>query len=181
MFTDVDTPDEAFWLEVGGEGRLHPYAMHRHVNRDDVEVVSVVSDEENHPKRWVVIQDGEYRCWVKVTSQDEYGYELRTDEQVSDAELEAIALKHAAIRDGSSVSVEAAKALVDRGEPGQVRHALIALYYAAKADSGVPDEDVARIREVVTEYTGHVDTSHHPTVMGILRDVPNSDEATDTA
>jgi hypothetical protein len=52
-----------------------------------------------------------------VVKQDEYGYDLKSGEQVSVAELEAINLRHAAIRDGLSISVEEALSLVDFGEP----------------------------------------------------------------
>lgn len=113
--------------------------MHKTVNRNAVEVVSSVVDDDNHPKRWVIVRVGTHEAWVRVADADEYGYPLRPAERVSEAELEAITLKHAAIQDGSIVSVETARPLVDTGGPDRVRHALVALYYAAKADPEVTD------------------------------------------
>lgn len=188
MFSDIDTPDEEYWVEVDGDRRTHPYAMHRTVNQDEVEVVSSISDDDNHPKRWVIVRDGEHEVWVQVAELDTYGYELQPDEQVSDAELEAISLKQAAMRDewaasddASTVSVDEAQELVDAGEPDQVGHALVALYYAAKTDPDVPEEDVDDLREIVHEHTDHVDTSHVATVEGILDEVRDDDDPnTDT-
>lgn len=176
MFLDNNTPDEAYWMEVGGDGRIHPYAMHREVNRNDVEVVSSVTDEDNHPKRWVLIKDGTYEAWVQAAETDEYGYHPQPEERVSESELDAISLKHAAIQDGGNVAVEEAKDMVDTGNRDQVRHAFIALYYAAKADSEIPDEDVDTLREAMHEHTRHVDTNHLPTLKGILEDGPDTAE-----
>ncbi len=171
MFSDQDMPDEAYWVEVGGDGRIHPYGMHKMVNRDDVEVVNVVSDEDNHPKRWVIVKDGKHSAWVKKSEHEEYGYEVQPDERVSDAKLEAIELKQQAIQDGSSLSVQEARALVDTREPEQIPHALVALFYAAKADPDVTTEDLDTLREIMHENTRHVDTNHKPTLEGILNDV----------
>lgn len=180
VWSDVEVPDEAYWVEVGGESRITPYGMHRFVNQNEVEVVNSITDEDNHPKRWVVVRDGQHEAWVKAADQDEYGYEVRPDERVSETELEAITLKQTAIRDGSSVSVAEAQVLVESGAPDQLRHALVALYYAAEADPGVTDEDVDRLREIMHEHTRHIDTSHMPTLLGILEDIDDDDEQNST-
>ncbi len=44
----------------------------------------------------------------------------------------------------------------------QVSHTLVALYYAANTDSGIPTDDVSTPPELMHEYTRHVDTSHDP-------------------
>lgn len=176
MLSSRDTPDDAYWTEVGGDSRLHPYGMHKTVNRNAVEVVKAVVDDNNNPKRWVLVRDGTHEAWVRIADADEYGYPLRPAELVSKAELKAINLKHEAIQDGSSVQVETARTLVDTGGPDQVRHGLVALYYAAKADPDVTDADVDNLREVMHEHTRHVDTSHEPTVRGILEDVIGDEE-----
>ena len=181
MIGDRDVPAEAYWVEVGGEGRIPPFGMYKTTNLDSVEVVNSVTNENGNPRRWVFVRDGEHEVWVKAAQRDEYGYELRPDERVSEAELEAIGLKQAAMRDGSSVSVEEARALLESGEPEQARHALIALYYGAKADPDVTDEDVDALREITREHTGHVDTSHLPTLMRILGDVDDGNEDGDGA
>lgn len=177
MIPHEETPDEAYWVEVGGESRRHPYGMHKTVNRDDVEVVNCISEEnDKQPKRWVVINEGTYEAWVRVAVRDEYGYDVRPEERVSEPEFEAITLKHEAIRDGSTVPVGEAKSLVENGDPDQVPQALVALYYAAKADPEVPDEDVDTLRELMHEHTRHVDTSHTPTLRRILDDHLADDE-----
>lgn len=118
--------------------------MHKKVNRNDIEVVNSVTDDENHPKRWVLVRDGEYQVWVRVAEADEYRYELQPEECVLEAELEAISLKQAALQDGTAVSVEGARALVDSGEVEQIQHPLVVVCYAAKANPDVTDEDVDR-------------------------------------
>lgn len=173
---DRDVPEGAYWIEVGGEGRISPYGMFKTTNLSTVEVVNSVTDGEGHPRRWVFVRDGHHEVWVRAAERDEYGYELRPDERVSGAELEAIDLKQAAMRDGTSVSVEAPRSLVESGEPEQGRHALIALYYAAKADPDVTDEDLGALREVTREHTGHVDANHLPTLMRILEGIDDGDD-----
>lgn len=168
MLSELDTSPEQYWIKVGSDQRKHPYAIHKTVNRNDVEVVHSISDDENHPKRWVILRDGTLEAWVRVADQDEYGYEIQPDERLSEAELEVINLKHAAIRDGSSVPVEEARALVESDNTEQIHHALIALYYAAKADSAVPEDDVDILRETMHEHTNHIDTSHSPTLKKVL-------------
>lgn len=179
MISEEDTPDEEYWVEVGGDGRRHPYAMHRTVNRNDVEVVNSVTDEDRNVKRWVIVRDGSYEVWAKVAEQDEYGYPLQPDEQVSAAEVDAITLKQAAISNGESVTIEEARALVDSDDPEQTPHAIFALYYAAQADPDIPDEDVDQLRELMHEHTEHVDTSHKPTLRGILNDTLDDTEEAD--
>lgn len=179
MISHEDTPDEKYWVAVNGDGRIHPYAMYKRVNRKDIEVVNSVTGGERAAKRWVIIRGGSYKVWVRVAEQDDYGYELRPDEQVSAAELDAITLKQAAIRNDECVTVEEAQALVDSGDPEQAPHALIALFYAAQADPDIPDDDVDRLRELMHEHTGHVDTSHKPTVMGILDEAIGDTELAD--
>ncbi|MDT3434663.1 hypothetical protein [Haloarcula sp. 1CSR25-25] len=171
MTSETDIPDEAYWVEVDGDGRTHPCGMHKWVNLKTVDLVHSISSEENAPKRWVLLTDGSHQAWVWGADLEEYGYSLQPDERVSDAELEAITLKQAAIQDESDVSVAEALALIEAGRPEQVHHALVALYYAAKADSDVPDEDVDKFQEVVRYQTGHIDTSHHPTLRRVLEDV----------
>lgn len=150
---------------------MHPYGIHKMVNRDTSEVVKAESDDKGYAIRWAIIRNGNYEAWVQIAKQDQYGYELRPNERVSPDELDAINLKHAAIRDGSKVTVEEVRSLIDSGRPEQISHALIALYYAAKADSSIPDVEVSRLRKLVQDQTGHVDSSHIPTVMSILEDV----------
>lgn len=166
-----DAPDDAYWVKIGGDRRVHPYGMHRKVNRNTVEVVASSSDGDNYPKRWVLVKNGTHEVWVKVADQNKYGYPLHPEERVSEAELKAIALKQAALRDGSNVAVTEAQALIDTGKPVQRRHALIALYYAAKADPDISARYVDRLREVMHEQTGHVDTSQQSTLQRIIRDV----------
>lgn len=170
MISDIDVPPEAYWTELESNRRKHPYGMHRTVNLDYVEVIHSISDEENHPKRWVLVNDGTVEVWVQVGDLEEYGYELQPDEQVSSAELEAINLKHAAIRDGTSVSVKEARTFVESSNSEQMSHALITLYYTAKADSTVAEDTIEKLRDIIQEHTGHVDTSHIPTVVEILND-----------
>ena len=175
VFDRTETPAEAYWVEVGGSREFHPYGMHRLVNLRGVEVVNSVTDDERHPRRWVLVRDGGHEVWVQRRHEDEYGYPLRPAERVSDRELEAITLKQRAISDGASVSFEEASRFVDSDDPAVLSHALIAGYYAAKADPDVADEDVDDLRETVREKTGHVDTDHVPTVLGILDDVLGDD------
>lgn len=179
MISDEDFPEEEHWTEVGGEGQLNPYSMHKIVNQNTVEVLECISDEDRSPQRWVFIRDGEYEVWVKEKYKDEYGYELQPEEQVSESQLEGIKLKQGAMKNGEDVSVEEARELVYTGEPEQVGYALIALYYAAKSDPEIPDEDLDKIRETMTEHTGHVDTSHKPTVKRILGETLDEEEDTD--
>lgn len=162
-----DPSDEEYWLSVGTDREIHPYGMHKKVNRDDVEVVHCVSDDRS-PRRWVLVTNGQHEAWVMRKFLGEYGYDVRPDERVSNDELEAITLKQNAVKDGESVSIHEAKALLDDAEPPQFNHALVALYYAAKADPSITDEDVDEIRELMHEHTGHVDTNHKPTVKRIL-------------
>jgi hypothetical protein len=180
VLSDVDVSPEAYWTKVGREQRKHPYDMHRTVNLDYIEVIHSVSDEENHPKRWVIVNDGTIEVWVRVADLDDYGYELQPDERVSAAELEAINLKHAAMRDGTHVPVEEALAFVESATSEQLHHALIALYYAAKADPTVPADDVDTLRETVHEHTSHVDTSHTPTLLAILGDAIDDEKGNTT-
>jgi hypothetical protein len=173
----MEVPDERYWVEVGSDRRMHPYGLHKVVNFPDVEVVDSISDEDNHPKRWVLLRDGSYEVWVEVAAEEECGYPLQPAEQVSAAERHAITLKQAAMQDGERVSVDEVRTLLESGQPDQRRHALIALYYAAKADPDIPGDAVSRLRERVRKHTGHVDTSHLPTLMGILGDVVGDDES----
>lgn len=177
MFSGRDTPDDAYWVEVDGDTRIHPYGMHKTVNRRDVEVVHCVSDDENHPRRWVIVRDGEHEAWVMKRYEDEYGYDLTPDEQVSEVEVEAITLKQRAISDGTCVTLAEASAFSERSNDTDVlKHALIAGYYAAKADPDVADEDVDHLRDKVRKLTGHVDLDHQPTVMGILEEHLDGEE-----
>ena len=101
-----------------------------------------------------------------------YGYELQPEERVSAAEFDAIVLKCRAIRSdrggGAEPAVQFDETLAaltdelrsDEPDPAVCEHLLIATYYAAKIDPDVDDEVVAEFRDVVHEYTNHVDTSH---------------------
>jgi hypothetical protein len=170
VISDSDPPDEEYWEEVASGRRIHPYGMFRKVNRDDVEIVNSISDENDAPRRWVIVVDGRYEAWVRVANWDEYGYEIRPGEHVSEAEREAIELKQAAMGIDPDVTVAEARELVESDDPEQIRHGLVALLHAATADPDVPDEDVDEIRKLVHEHTGYVDTSHVPTVMDVIRD-----------
>ncbi len=158
---------------------MKSYAMFKTVNLDCIEVTNCVSDSENYAIRWVFIRDGEYEAWVKVPHVEEYGYEIQPDERVSEAELEAIILKQRAIQDGPSVSMATVRDLLEQKHEDQLPHALVALYYAAKADPTVPEAEVDSIRELVHEHTGYVDTSHQPTVRRILEEVLGEAEDAD--
>lgn len=161
---------EEYWIQVGGEGRMHPYSMHKTVSQDEVDVTHCVSDDVRHPRRWIFIRNGEHEALAMKRYAEEYGYDVRPEERISTDELEAIQLKQEAIRDGASVSVEEARELVSEGTAEKLPHALIALFYAAKADPDVTDNDVAELREIVHDHTRHVDTSHIPTVKRLLND-----------
>lgn len=88
-----DVSDEVMWTRVNGDGRMHPFGMHKVVNRRETEVLNCVSSDENHPRRWVLLRDGEYQIWVQGRYKQEYGYGLQADEKVSEAERDAITLK----------------------------------------------------------------------------------------
>ena len=113
---------------------------------------------------------------MHASAQDEYGYELQPEERVSAAEFDAIVLKCRAIRSdrggGAEPAVQFDETLAaltdelrsDEPDPAVCEHLLIATYYAAKIDPDVDDEVVAEFRDVVHEYTNHVDTSHPETL-----------------
>lgn len=169
MLSREDLPADAYWVEVDGDGRIHPYVVYRMVNRSDIEVVDSVTTDGNSLRRYVLLRDGEYEVWVVQRHNQEYGYALRDDEQVSKAEREAITLKQRAIRDGSSVTLEEVLSYAEHDDPAVLSHALIAGYYAVKASSDVPDNALDDLRERVREVTSNVDLDHTPTVKKILR------------
>lgn len=166
-----DVPDDAHWVQVNGEGRIHPYGMHRMVNRKAIDVVDRISTDDKTSRRWVLLRDGDYEVWGKQRYEQEYGYELQDDERVSEAERDAITLKQRAIRDGTSITLEEVSSYAEFDDPAVHRHALIAGYYAAKANPDVTDDDVAELRELVRDVTGHVDLDHIPTVLETFREV----------
>jgi hypothetical protein len=170
MYAHTDIPAEKYWEQIREDRQMHPYAMYKMVNRDTVEVVASAPSGDASTKRFVLVKNGAYEVWVKTAEQQTYGYPLDPQECVSETELEAITLKHAALRDGANVAVSDAKALIDAGESDQLHHALIGLYYAAKADTDIPSNDVAKIRDLMHDQTGHVDTNHKPTLQRILND-----------
>jgi hypothetical protein len=165
----MEFPEDAHWVAVNAEGRIHPYGMHRMVNRRDVEVTASVSTDSNNPRRWVLVRDGGYEVWVMQRYQSEYGYELQPDEQVSTAEFDAITLKQRAIEDGESVTLEEVSKFADSDDPPALKHALIAAYYVAQTHEAVSDSDVDQLRKKLREKTGYVDLRHKPTVLEILR------------
>lgn len=170
MFSDAP-PEDAYWVNVDGDGKMHPYQMYKTVNRADVEVTSSITDDASRVYRWVFIRHGEYEAWVRVESAERYGYEIRDDERVSEDELATITLKHNAMNDGAAVSYQTALDHVEPSHPTAATHAIIAAYYAAKADPSISDRRVDALREIVHTSTGHVDTSHVPTVSRILSEV----------
>lgn len=179
-----ETPDDVYWVQVNtdtdedgsGEG-VHPYAMHREVNRRDVDVINCVSDSDNHPRRWVVVRSGEIEVFVIRKYMHEYGYALTDAERVSDVEVEAINLKHTAMSGNETVEFTDAVALVESETPEQSTHGLIAAYYVAKNNDDFTEEDVDELRELVHEKTSHVDISHSETVKEILSSVDEGELA----
>lgn len=179
VFGIDNVPPEVCWARVDGGDPISPYAMHRIVNRIDVDVVHRETTDDRRPRRWVIVRNGVLEAWARVGDADEYGYPIRPDERPSDAELEAIHLKHAAMNDGESVDVADARAMMSEGDRNQIGHALIALFYAARADPDVPTADVDTLRDLMHEHTGHVDTSHVPTVRRILGSALDGGETED--
>ena len=175
-----EVPPEKEWINVETGDRKHPFSMFKTTNLPYVEVTASESNEKNHSRRWVYIHDGEYQVWVHASTQDEYGYELQPEERVSEREFEAINLKCRAIKTdrvgGAEPDVrfnEALDVLTDElqsDEPDSTvcAHLLIATYYAAKTDPSVDDEVVVEFRDLVHEYTSHVDTSHPETLQRTL-------------
>lgn len=171
---------EQEWVNVETGKRRHPYDMHKTVNQASIEVVSSESDDENHPKRWVWVRDGEQQVWVKANALDEYGYELQPEERVSEAELAAIQLKCDAIRADRLVGADPAvrfneayealeEAVNEDADNAVIEHLIIATYYAAKMDPDM-DDSVDELRELVHEQTSHVDTSHPETLKQVLNE-----------
>lgn len=129
--------------------------------------------------------------WVKAAARDAYGYAHRPDEQVSDAERQAIALKCDAIKTDRTVGAGPTVSLSDAmlrltGELHQddpdlmvAGHLLIATYYAAKQEPALEDGFVDDLRELVHEQTGHVDTSHPETLQETLAAAVNEDSKDD--
>lgn len=168
MLNGIDTSADQYWVHVETGRDMHPYSMHKEGNRSTVEVVARAPQGDESVVRRVIIQNGRHEAWVVRSALETYGYPITDDERVSDSELEAITLKHDALRDGASVTVTEAREFLEDADPDAFGHALIALYYAAKADQTIPSEELEELRALTREKTGHVDTSHKPTLMGII-------------
>lgn len=161
-----EVPEEKEYVNVVTGRRFHPYGLVKRVNRDDVEVVECVTDGDNRPLRWVAIANEQYEVWVLVEVQDEYGYDLRLEEQVPAAEFAAIAFKHRAMQCDTDVTVEeASAAIMASASPAVLEHRIVAFFFAAKADPTIDTDTIDRLRELVRDLTGFVDTSHLPTVL----------------
>jgi len=160
-------------IETGA--RIHPYLSYRHTIQSDTEVIHRVTDSDDSIIRNVFVRNGSYEVWVKVGSLDEHGYELQPEERVSEAEFEAICLKHKAMNSDPAVSLDDAYSAlteaVEKEEKEAVDHLLIATYYTAKTDSEIDEDIVADLRDFVHQQTGHVDTSDPEIVRGALDDV----------
>lgn len=175
-----DVSSEHEWVNIETETRIHPYEMYKVASLDYVEVIDRETDDEGTIKRWVLLRDGEYEVWVKAAARDAYGYARRPDEQVSDAEREAITLKCEAIKTDRTVGADPIVSLSDamlrltdelhQDDPDLMiaGHLLIATYYAAKQEPALEDGFVNELRELVHEQTGHVDTSHPETLQETL-------------
>lgn len=169
MVMGGDVPDAAYWVEVGGDGRAHPYGMYKLVNQREIEVTNSITTTEKNPRRWVILRDGEYEVWVLQRYEAEYGYQLQPDERVSPAERDAIDLKQRALQNPSTVTLDELQSYTERDDPSVLKHVLIAAYYVAKAHPEIPGENVTQLREQLREQTGHVDLDHVPTVKSILQ------------
>ena len=165
-----EASDEQYWVEIGGNGRMHPYGMHKTVNQRTLDVVNYISSSNNHPLRWVFVRNGAHEAWVIRKYRDEYGYPLQPEERVSDAELDAITIKHRAINDGNSVTHDDISEVADLDDPDVLQHVIVARYYVAKADPAVPDDELDHLREQLHNITGHADASHVQTDKRILND-----------
>lgn len=179
MKTD-EVPPEKECINIETGDRMHPFSMFKTTNLPCVEVTASESDEENHSRRWVYIRDGEYQVWVHASAQDEYGYKLQPEERVSAGAFEAIVLKCRVIKSDRRNSAEPAvrfdetlKTLTDElrsaePDPAVCEHLLVATHYAAKTDSDVEEDVASEFRDVVHEYTNHVDTTHPETLQRTL-------------
>ena len=182
-----DVPPEREWVNIETETRIHPYEMYKITSMDYVEVINKETDDEGRIARWVLLRGGEYEVWVEAAARDAYGYPRQPDEQVSDAEREAITLKCDAIETdrtiGADPSVSLSDAMMrltdelnkDDSDLMVAGHLLIATYYAAKQEPAVEDGFVDDLRELVHEQTGHVDTSHPETLRETLDSAVNGD------
>ena len=171
---DREVKEEEKFENIETGRRVDPYLSYRHTIQTDTEVIHRVTDSDDSIIRNVFVRNGSYEVWVKVRSLNEYGYELQPEERVSEAEFEAICLKHSAMKANSTVSLDdaysALSEAVENDEEDAVDHLLIATYYAAKADPEIDENTVGDLRDFVHEQTGHVDTSHPETVRGALDD-----------
>ena len=182
-----DVPPEREWVNIETETRIHPYEMHKIASLDYVEVINRETDDTGTIKRWVLFRDGKYEVWVKAAARDAYGYAHQPDEQVSNAEREAITLKCDAIETDRTVGADPTVSLGDamlrltdelnQDDPdlAVAGHLLIATYYAAKQEPALEDSFVDDLRELVHEQTGHVDTSHPETLRETLDSAVNGD------
>lgn len=170
-----EASEEQYWVEIEGDGRMLPYGMYKTVNRRDIDVVHKRFSPDDNVRCWVLVRNGAHEAWVIKKYRDEYGYPLWPEERVSEAELDAITIKHRAIDDGASVTHDEISAVADMDDPDVLQHVITARYYVAKADSAVPDDELDHLRERLHDLTGHVDTRHVPTVKRILDDHRNSD------
>jgi hypothetical protein len=159
-------------VETGA--RIHPYLSYRHTIQSDTEVIHRVTDSDDSIIRNVFVRNGSYEVWVKVGSLNEHGYELQPEERVSEAEFEAICLKHKAMKANPKISLDYAYSAlteaVENEEEDAINHLLIATYHAAKTDPEVDENTIGDLRDFVHEQTGHVDTSDPETVRGALDD-----------
>lgn len=169
-------PEEKKYLNVGTKKRIRPYALHRRINRPDVEVVQSNTDEDSRFMRIVATSNGDYEVWVRVEFADEYGYALTPDERVTEAEFDAITLKQRAINGDPEITLGTVQAEIeDATSPSVLEHLVIAAFYAAKADPDVHADTVDELRELMHDQTNHVDTTHVPTLKSILHDTLDSE------
>ena len=172
----ADAPEEKYWENVDTGMCMHPYGHYKLINRNSVEVTSSVI-EDGYFVRTVLLQNGQYSAWVQLEHKEQYGYDLQSDERVSDAEFEAILLKQRAIKEDPDLTVEeVVTALEEETSPEIRNHLAIAAYYAAKVDASFSADEVADLREMLYQETGHVDTTHAPTVTRVLNEVLGTDD-----
>lgn len=170
-------PEENKFVNITKGTRMHPFGMHKLVNLNTVEVVQSVTDDDNHPRRYVLLEDGDYEVWVKRKDKEDYGYELQDDERLPQSEFDAIVLKHRAMKEDPEITLETVQDEITNDTPPRaLEHLIIAAFYAAKADPDLPSEAVDQLRDYMHEHTRHVDTSHKPTLKRILEENLNSTE-----